>query len=152
EATQVGPVRVVLGCAFLFLALYLAPALFGNPPRGPIYDRLVVGILPADADELRSQGALLTSGQDDRNGIKSVNDGSSVPVIIPAKSNDPEVAIREQRYIQYGVSWGFSLDQAIDQAKANGRAILIDFTGVNCASCRTMEQNVFPNENVVRLM
>ena len=44
---------------FLGLALYFSPALFGYPPQSQIYDRLVVGLLPADADELDAETQLL---------------------------------------------------------------------------------------------
>ena len=40
------------GALFLGLAIYLAPALVGHPPRSLIWDRLIVGILPPDAAEL----------------------------------------------------------------------------------------------------
>ena len=42
-----------------------------------------------------------------------------------------------------------SLDAARERAKAEDRPILIDFTGVNCANCRAMEQGVFPLPEVV---
>lgn len=42
-----------------------------------------------------------------------------------------------------------SLDQAKQRAKLEGKPILIDFTGVNCANCRLMEQRVLPRQEVV---
>ncbi len=50
----VGPVRIVSGMMFLFLSLYLAPALFGQPPTGRIYNRLVVGLLPPRGSETKA--------------------------------------------------------------------------------------------------
>ncbi len=49
DEVKVGPGRMILGTAFLGFALFLAPALFGRPPQSPIWDRLVVGLLPPDA-------------------------------------------------------------------------------------------------------
>ena len=46
------PARLVFGALFLGLALYLAPALFGRPPESMVWDRLIVGMLPPDSNEL----------------------------------------------------------------------------------------------------
>ena len=45
-----------------------------------------------------------------------------------------------------------SFDQAREQAAAEKKPILIDFTGVNCSNCRTMEQGVFPRPDVSKLL
>jgi thiol:disulfide interchange protein DsbD len=45
-----------------------------------------------------------------------------------------------------------SLEAAQEQARAEKRPILIDFTGVNCANCRTMESGVMPRPEVVALL
>lgn len=37
---------------------------------------------------------------------------------------------------------------ALAKAKASGRPIFIDFTGVNCTNCRWMEKNIFPKADV----
>jgi thiol:disulfide interchange protein DsbD len=136
DAVKVGPGRILSGSLFLFLALFAAPALFGRPPQSPIWDRLVVGMLPADAGELRSM-AVAEAGS----GCKKED----------ATSNDPKVAIRQQKDC-HGVSWGMSLDAALEQARAENKPVLIDFTGVNCANCRLMEANVLPKADVVPLL
>ena len=43
-----------------------------------------------------------------------------------------------------------SLDQARELAAAQKKPILIDFTGVNCANCRLMEQRVLPRPEIVK--
>ncbi len=48
---KVGTGRIIFGAVFLGLAIYMAPALFGRPPKSLIWDRLIVGILPPDASE-----------------------------------------------------------------------------------------------------
>ena len=53
DAIKVGPGRMVLGSFFLFFALFLAPALFGRPPQSRLW-YLVVGLLPADAGDLKA--------------------------------------------------------------------------------------------------
>lgn len=38
---------------------------------------------------------------------------------------------------------------ALEQARAEGKAVLIDFTGYTCTNCRWMEANMFPRPEVV---
>ena len=139
DEPKVGPGRLLFGCAFLFLALFLAPALFGRPPQSQIYTRLIVGILPPDASELNAVTVAAAGGAGEAGHGKK------------ATSADPQVAITQQTSF-HGVEWGMSLEQAKARAKAEGKPILIDFTGVNCANCRLMEQRVLPRPEVVEQM
>lgn len=141
EEPKVGPGRMIFGCSFLFLALYMAPALFGRPPQSQIYSRLIVGILPPDAGELAA-GNFAVAGN---------GEGAGSGHGTKATSPDPQVALTQQTSF-HGVVWGFSLEQAKARAKAEKKPILIDFTGVNCANCRLMEQRVLPRPEVVDLM
>lgn len=138
EEPKVGPGRIMFGCLFLFMAVYLAPALFGRPPQSQIYTRLVVGILPPDAGELNATTVVALSGGSNA----EASHGNK------ATSSDPEIAITQQTSF-HGVLWGMSLDKAKEQAKSEDKPILIDFTGVNCANCRLMEQRVLPRPEVV---
>ncbi len=49
DEVKVGPGRLVFGAAFLGLALFLAPALFGHAPQSRFWNRVVVGLLPPDS-------------------------------------------------------------------------------------------------------
>ncbi len=42
-----------------------------------------------------------------------------------------------------------SYEAALEEAKATNRPVLIDFTGVNCANCRTVEKSIMPKPDVV---
>ena len=77
--------------------------------------------------------------------------GSSAAAEVKASSNDPAQAEREEKKV-HGVVWGMSLDQARELAAAEKKPILIDFTGVNCANCRLMEQRVLPRPEIVKLL
>ncbi len=82
---KVGPVRIVSGMLFLFLSLYLAPALFGQPPSGQIYNRLIVGLLPPKGSETK------------------------------ATSTDPEIAITQEKSkhgVVWGWSYAAALAEA----------------------------------------
>jgi thiol:disulfide interchange protein DsbD len=167
EAPRVGPLRLVGGTLFLALALYLTPALFGNPPDSELY-KSIAGIFPQDSlQEFDQTGRIRGYVKRDLNtaiaqliqaGVapgQVAATGSPAPaleVAVEATSNDPQVAIREQRELVHGLSWGFSYDAALEEANKQGRPILVDFTGVNCANCRTMEAKVMPDPAVEDLM
>jgi thiol:disulfide interchange protein len=136
EEVRIGPGRLIVGSVFIALALFFAPALFGHPPKSPLWD-LIVGILPADVGDLESRGGAVASGAQ----------GGEVP----AKSTDPAQAEREEKRV-HGVVWGMSYDAALEEAKAAKKPILIDFTGVNCANCRTMEQTVLNRKEITALL
>jgi thiol:disulfide interchange protein DsbD len=141
---KVGPGRMVFGTLFLGLALYMAPALFGRPPRGLIWDRLIAGILPPDSAELESPPFVAS-------GTRGGETATSGPAEVKATSSDPLVAEREEKSV-HGVLWGMSLDQAKELAAAQMKPILIDFTGVNCANCRLMEKRVLRRPEIVRVL
>jgi thiol:disulfide interchange protein len=135
EEVKVGPGRIVFGWLFLTLALFLTPALFGRPPENKVW-YLVAGLLPADASDLK---APVGGG------------GGGEQLAKAATSADPKQAEREQTSF-HGVAWGMSYEAALEKAKAAGKPVLIDFTGVNCANCRIMELEVFPRPEVVQSM
>ncbi len=146
DDVKVGPGRMVFGALFLCLALYMAPALFGRPPHGLIWDRLIVGILPPDSSEFSAPVQVAGGASGGGNGSAAAG-----PVGVKATSNDPVRAEREEKKV-HGVLWGMSLDQAKELATAQKKPILIDFTGVNCANCRLMEQRVLPLPEIVKLL
>ena len=140
DEVKVGPGRIIFGCIFLGLALYMLPALFGRPPQSLVWDRMIVGILPPDSNELSAEVQVAGAGS-----------GGEAFAEVKATSADPAKAEREEKKL-HGVLWGMSLDQAKEEAAAKNQPILIDFTGVNCANCRLMERRVLPRPDVVKLL
>lgn len=139
---KVGAGRIVFGCVFLGLALYMTPALFGRPPQGLVWDRLIVGILPPDSYKLYPR---------DVPALRGADEGAEVLAEVQATSTDPVQAEREEKKL-HGVLWGMSLEQARERAAEANRPVLIDFTGVNCANCRLMERRVIPRPEIVKLL
>src|SRR5262249_53843116 len=139
DSVKVGPIRLVLGAVFIFLGLFLMPALFGRPPQSRIWDRLIVAMLPPDVGNLKAAPS----------GPSAANGGGLLPR--KATSTDPRVAVTEERSV-HGVAWGLSYEAAGERAKAEGKPILIDFTGVFCVNCRQMEESVMPRPEVVPLL
>jgi thiol:disulfide interchange protein DsbD len=143
DEVKVGPGRLLFASLFLGLALYMLPALFGRPPRSLVWDRLIVGILPPDSNELTAEAAP-AGGSGDLAAGPRLED-------IKATSKEPSQAEREEKKV-HGVVWGMSYDQARERAAEEKKPILIDFTGVNCPNCRLMERHVLPRPEVVSLL
>jgi thioredoxin-related protein len=138
DEVKVGPGRLIFGAAFLGLALFMLPAMFGHAPQSQVWNRLIIGLLPPDSNVFSAPVQLASE------------DGGSAREV-KATSADPAQAEREQKSF-HGVQWGMSLEQAKERAATEKRPILIDFTGVNCTNCRLMERGVFPKPEVVGLL
>ena len=54
------------------------------------------------------------------------------------------------RTLQYGLEGFYEYEDALAQAKTVNKPVLIDFTGYACANCRKMEDNVWPDEAVLK--
>lgn len=139
DEVKIGPGRLLAGSFFIGLALFFLPALFGHPPKSPLWN-MVVGIFPADVGdfEIKTQAVAVQGA--------AAEGGEQV-----ATSSDPETAEREQKNL-HGVLWGMSFEAARERSKSEGRPVLIDFTGVNCMNCRTMEEGVMRRPEVVKLL
>lgn len=139
---KIGPGRLLFGTFFLGIALYIAPALFGVPPKSEFYEYVMLGILPPDSEDLipAPRGVVAQSGGE-----------QGAVEIAKATSSDPKLAQREQTSF-HGVLWGMSYDAALEKARELKRPVLVDFTGVNCANCRLMEKRVMPKPEVVTLL
>jgi thiol:disulfide interchange protein DsbD len=146
DTPSVGVGRLMLGSFFLFLALYFSPALFGYPPKSQIYDRLIVGLLPADAGEFDAETQLIAR-LDSLGFSGGGGGGPAEPQELIADSDDPPEVQRARAL--HGVWWDMSLDVALAKAKETNQPVLIDFTGVNCANCRLMEKSVMPRNEVI---
>jgi thiol:disulfide interchange protein len=49
----------------------------------------------------------------------------------------------------HGVRWNEDYDAAVEQARREGKALFINFTGYTCTNCRWMESHIFPRPDVV---
>jgi thiol:disulfide interchange protein DsbD len=53
---------------------------------------------------------------------------------------------------QERLAWESSYDAALAKAKASGKNVFIDFTGIYCTNCRLIEKNVFPQPEVEKVL
>ena len=115
--------------AFVF---YMIPGLWGAPLK------VISGFLPPPATQ-------------DFDLSRSMSSGSAAPV--------QNVSIKEKKYEEIfkrgkhsALNEWYDYDQALQVSKELKKPILIDFTGWNCANCRKMENEVWPDAGVRKLM
>ncbi len=58
----------------------------------------------------------------------------------------------EQAHCPPGYNCFNDLDAGMNYAKQQGKPVMIDFTGFNCANCRQMEDNVFAKPEIKKLI
>lgn len=88
----------------------------------------------------------------------STQDFDMSTLTAPAQSAAPTVSIKEKKYEELfkrlpkvkGIDEWYDFEQAKAIAKEVKKPIMIDFTGWNCVNCRQMEQNVFPDPEVLK--
>lgn len=122
--------RTFIATIVLAFTVYMIPGLWGAPLKS------ISAFLPP----LSTQDFDISAGM------------SAAPAATTGAS------IKEKKYEELfkrlpkvkGIDDWYDYDQAIEVAKQAGKPILIDFTGWNCVNCRQMEQNVFPDPEVLK--
>ena len=111
--------------AFVF---YMIPGLWGAPLK------VISGFLPPPATQ-------------DFDLSRSISTSSTAPV--------QQVSVKEKKYEDLfkrgkhtGLNEWYDYDQALQVSKELKEPVLIDFTGWNCANCRKMENEVWPDAGV----
>lgn len=67
-----------------------------------------------------------------------------------AENNEVPLAHPKMQRLKHGLQAFHDFDDALVYAKETKKPILIDFTGYACANCRKMEDNVWPNAEVLK--
>lgn len=79
--------------------------------------------------------------------VLSAADGGSVGQLTALLPPDPYPG-RTSGSSPSAISWLENWDEAVAKARAEGKPIFVNFTGVTCTNCRLMEQNVLPRPEV----
>ncbi len=114
--------RLLISSATFAFVVYMIPGMFGAPLRA------LSGWLPPE----QTQDFYLTN---------AVGGGTSAPSLTSSGRRKP--------HLPHGLEGYFDYEQALAEAKAVGKPVFIDFTGFNCANCRKMEANVWPQPEVL---
>ncbi|CAN5187370.1 cytochrome c biogenesis protein CcdA [soil metagenome] len=117
--------RTIFAIITFTFVIYMVPGLWGAPVR------MLSGILPPS---YYSENASYFSG-----GNNSSSD---------AKSDIPEGV--DPDHCPLNLSCFHDYDLALAYSIKQGKPLFVDFTGYNCANCRRMEDNVWPDPSVVK--
>ena len=128
ETSHVSVPRLVLAMVAFMFAVYLVPGLFGAPL--PTLSALVP---PATRHDFN----LATAG---------------APAAVPTSGAATCTTARYADILELplGLDGYFTLQEALECAKQQGKPVFVDFTGHNCGNCRRMEADVWSHDEVLR--
>lgn len=129
--------RLALSVICFAFVVYLIPGMWGAPLKG------LSGYMPP----LTTQDFVL--GQESANVIMVSPDSN--------KSTEGLVQPGQGKYsdflnMPYGLKGFFTYDEGLAYSKAVGKPLFIDFTGHGCVNCREMEQRVWTDATVKKLL
>jgi thiol:disulfide interchange protein DsbD len=118
---HIGVPRLLLALTTFMFVVYMIPGLWGAPLK------YLSGYLPP-----------LTTQQ------FKIGEGVSA-------SDEPRAQVKygDLLEIPFGIQGYFDYQDALAAAKAQGKPLLIDFTGHGCVNCRKMEENVWSDPQVL---
>lgn len=121
--------RLFFAIISLAFAVYLVPGLWGAP----------VNILSGIAPPMNTQDFILSGG------------GSSAPG--PASTGFP-AKVKHSEFLKAPVGFHpfFDLEEGLEYAKKVNKPVLIDFTGHACVNCRKMEDKIWVDKEVGRII
>jgi thiol:disulfide interchange protein len=124
--------RTFIAIIVFAFTVYMIPGLWGAPLK------VISGFLPPPATQ-------------DFDLTRSMGSGPSAP--------EQKTSIKEKKYESIfargkhqGLNEWYDYDQALQVSRELKKPILIDFTGWNCANCRKMENEVWPDPEVRKRM
>ena len=130
DLPYIGVARLFLSIATFSFVIYLLTGLFGNPLIS-----ISSLIPPASTQTVFMQ----------RNSNVDFNQGQSTVLCGPAKYAD-------KLHLPHGLSGYFDFEQGIACAKEQGKPALVVFKGHACANCKKMENTVWANPEVLKIL
>ena len=122
--THISVGRLCLGLVVLAFTVYMIPGLFGAPLK-------LISAFPPPQTYSESPNGFMGGG------------GSA-----PAESDLPEFA----EYGPHGIVSFTDYEKGMAYAKKINKPVLIDFTGFACVNCRKMENNVWTDPHVLKVL
>lgn len=121
--------RLLLAIVSISFAVYMVPGLWGAPLK----------VLSGLAPPMHTQDFILTEG--------GGSSSSAVSTDFPTKVKHDEVL-----HPPHGFKVFFDLDEGVEYAKAVGKPIMLDFTGHTCVNCRKMEDDIWIDAEVGKII
>ena len=123
DMPRIPVMRFLFAVVVFSFGLWMLPGMWGAPLRP------LAGILPP----LTTQDYNIQSG-----GVATHSESSS------------DRRFSDQLHLPYGLIGYYTIEEAVAKAQETGKPIFVDFTGKSCANCRKMEENVWPDAEVMK--
>lgn len=130
EVATIGVGRLALSIVTFAFVVYLIPGMWGAPLRA------LSGYLPP----LHTQDFVMATGRD------------AAVATQRQEAAFPEVKYGDLLHLPHGLKGFFDYDEALDYACEVGKPLFVDYTGHGCVNCREMEQRVWSDPRVLRLL
>ena len=135
EVKEISVLRLFLAILTFSFTIYMVPGMFGAPLNA------ISGFIPPmSTQDFDINRLVIEQG-------KTVSASSAPASQLPA---DRKYA--DELDVPAGFEAFFDLDEAKEYARKVNKPIFIDFTGKTCANCRKMEQYVWSDPEVTRLL
>ena len=128
EVKHIGIFRLFLVIVDFTFVVYLIPGMFGAPLKA------LSGYLPP----IETQDFVIWSKSDGQ---------------MPAATVNADVTSSEGLHqLPLGLTGYYSIDEGLAAAKAAGKPVFIDISGLACVNCREMEQRVWSDPKVLQML
>ncbi len=128
--THISVGRLSLGLLVLSFTIYMIPGLWGAPLN-------LISAFPPPQNYSESPYGV---------GFSKVSEGRQ------SNSNHDNLPEGAHLLAPHDIIAFNDYDKGLAYAKQVGKPVMIDFTGWACVNCRKMEQNVWPNPNVLNIL
>ncbi len=136
---HIGTGRLMMAIIDLAFVVYMIPGLWGAELKA-------IKFMPGLVPPMESQDFYIQ---------KVVDEFSGKTVSVSTDNGEGISANRKyanELHVPLGFEAFFDLDEAKEHARKVGKPIFIDFTGKTCANCRNMEQHVWTNSDVKKIL
>jgi thiol:disulfide interchange protein DsbD len=121
--------RLILAILSISFAVYMVPGLWGAPLK----------VLSGLAPPMHTQDFILSEG--------GTSGGNQIPKGFPTK-----VKYSETLHPPHGFNVFFDLDEGVEYAESVNKPIMLDFTGHTCVNCRKMEDDIWIDPEVKKII
>ncbi len=135
--THVPVPRLILAIISFAFVIYMVPGMFGAPLKA------LSGWTPPMGTHDFDFNAIIRNNVQ---GLNNNNNGSTYELCDEPKYAD------KFKPIPHGLKGYYDIDQALACAKEQNKPVFIDFTGAACVNCREMEQNVWSDPRVLKIL
>lgn len=140
ELTHIGVPRLAFIILTFTFVVYLIPGMFGAPLKA------LAGYFPPQETIDFDINRIV------RENVKqiSVSGGTTAAAARPEACEVPKYA--DFLHLAHGLDGYFDYEQALKCAQAQDKPLFIDFTGHGCVNCREMEQTVWADPRVLKML